>query len=122
MSTYRTIRVALFLASLMMCAGLAVAQTSSNSIKFSGPVQLPGLELPAGSYTFAVLANGRTVVVSNVDRHVLATLQVAPITRAARGDMIAMRPAVAGRSPEISALYSDGGRTGVEFLYPRPQK
>lgn len=122
MSTYRTIRAALCLASFMMFAGPAVAQTSSNSITFSGPVLLPGVELPAGSYTFAVIGSGRTVVVSDINRHVIATLQVTPITRSARGDMIAMRAAVAGRAPEISALYSGGGTTGVEFLYPRPQK
>jgi hypothetical protein len=92
------------------------AQTTNSIAKFSGPVQLPGVSLPAGSYTFALGRDRRTVAVSSAERHIV-TLPVMPITRAARGNIITMRPAVGTAAPEISALYAGGGREGVEFLY-----
>ena len=118
---YRLSRVVIGLVSLLMCAGAASAQTA-NAAKFSGPVQLPGVLLPAGSYTFTVAPDSRSVVVSDGDKHFVTTLQVAPITRAARGDIITMRSAVEGAAPEIVAVYSNGGTKGVQFLYRAVQK
>ena len=121
MRTYRIACAVLCLVTFLVCAGPAAAQTGSAA-KFSGPVQLPGVLLPAGSYTFALDRDGRSVVVSDADGHALATLIVVPITRLAAGDVITMRSAVRPAAPEVSALYPRGGRNGVEFLYPLRRK
>jgi hypothetical protein len=111
----------LCLVTVLLWPGIARAQTTSAA-NFSNAVQLPGVLLPAGSYAFAVSGDGRSVVVSNVEHQIVARLQVAPITRAAGGEVITMRPAVGTAAPEISALYTRGGTNGVEFLYSRVRK
>ena len=121
MQSYRISCAVLCLVTLMLCAGPVGAQTT-NVANFSGSVQIPGVLLPPGSYTFAISREGRTVVVSDAERHTVATLYVAPISRAAGGDIITMRPAVGTAPPKISALYTSGGKNGVEFLYGRAKK
>jgi hypothetical protein len=107
------------LASLLTYAGPAAAQsrTTSNAT-FNNPVQLPGLVLPAGQYTFSLAVNRRSVVVSDVNHRVVTTLIVQSITRAKRGDTFTVRSSAAG-SPEISEWYAGGGTTGVQFAYSR---
>jgi hypothetical protein len=121
MRTYRISCAVICLVAVLLCTGPAGAQTTSAA-SFTSPVQLPGVLLPAGSYAFAVTSDGRGVVVSDAERRIVARLQVAPITRAAGGEVITMRSAVGTAAPEISALYTSGGRNGVEFLYPRARK
>src|SRR5687768_8068176 len=121
MRTYRISCAVLCVVMFLLCAGPAGAQATSVAT-FSGPVQLPGVLLPAGDYTFAVTSDGRSVMVFDAKRRIVTTLQVAPVTRAAAGDIIAMRSAVGTAAPEISALYTGGGTKGVEFLYRRVQK
>jgi hypothetical protein len=111
----------LCLVTFLLGAGPASAQTTSAA-NFSGPVQLPGVLLPAGSYTFAVIRDGHGVTVADAERRIIATLQVVPISRAAAGDIITMREAVGTAAPEISGLYTSGGTRGVEFLYRRQTK
>jgi len=106
----------LCLATLVLFTEHGGAQATNSVAKFNGPVQLPGVSLPAGSYTFALSSDRRTVAVSSAERHIV-TLPVVPTTRAARGNIITLRPAVGTAAPEISALYAGGGREGVEFLY-----
>ena len=114
-------RVLLCAVGLLSFAGSATAQTT-NAVKFSGPVQLPSVLLPAGSYTFDVSGDGRTVVVSGVDRRVIGRFPVTPITRAADGEIVTTRVAAGTVPPEIAALYSSGGKTGVQFLYGKTTK
>ena len=121
MQTYRISCAVICLVTVLLRTGPADAQTT-NAASFSGPVQLPGMLLPAGSYAFAVTRDGRSVVVSDAEHHVVAKLEVAPITRAAGGEVLTMRAAVGNAAPEISALYTSGGTNGVEFLYSRVRK
>lgn len=122
MRTYPVSCVVFCLVTSLLCAARPAGAQSTNIANFSGPVQLPGVVLPAGSYTFAVTRDGRSVVVSDAERHVVTTQPVVPITRAAGGDIIVMRAAVGTAAPEISALYTNRGTTGVEFLYRRERK
>jgi hypothetical protein len=121
MQTYRISCVLICLVTVLLGTRPADAQTNSAAT-FSSPVQLPGVLLPAGSYAFAVTLDGRSVVVSDAAHRVVAKLEVAPITRAAVGEVITMRSAVGTAAPEISALYTSGGKNGVEFLYDRVRK
>ena len=121
MQTYRISCAVICLVTVLLGTGPADAQTT-NAANFSSPVQLPGVLLSAGSYAFAVTRDGRSVVVSDAEHRVVAKLEVAPITRAAGGEVITMRSAVGTAAPEISALYTSGGTNGVEFLYSRVRK
>jgi hypothetical protein len=111
----------LSLVTFLLFVGPADAQTTSV-VKFNSPVQLPGVSLASGNYTFAVTADARTVVVSNAKGQTVTVLQVLPITRAAAGDTVTMRAAVGTAAPEISALFEGGGTHGIEFVYRRQRK
>lgn len=116
-----TLRAVICLVSLLTVPSSVLAQHVTDTT-FSTPVQLPGVRLPAGKYQFSVTQDGRTVRVSGADGRNLATLPVIPITRSTPGNIVIMRPSVAGAPPEVSALYGSGGTTGVEFVYRREPK
>ncbi len=116
MRAYRISCAVLCLVGFLLSAGPAGAQTT-NVATFSGPVQLPGVLLPRGNYTFAVDRDRRNVVVSDAEHRVVTIAQVVPISRDAPGLTITMRPAVGTAAPEIAALYTSGGTDGVEFMY-----
>jgi len=78
--------------------------------------------LSAGSYDFAIERDGRGVVVSDANHRVVATLTGIPITRSTRGEIITMRPSVAGAPPEVLALFPNGGTAGIEFINRASQK
>jgi hypothetical protein len=118
MSRYvKTIGTLLCLVVFLTYASPVVAQREATNATFSGAVQLPGVLLPAGSYSFSRTSDGRNVVVSDADHRVIATLMVIPITRSKAGAVITLRPSVAGAAPEVSAFYSDGGTAGVAFVH-----
>ena len=108
-------------ASLAICGATLLAQRDTTAT-FASAVQLPGLLLPAGSYHFLLARDGRTVVVSSAEGRVLISLQVSPTTRSQGGPIVTLRPAVGDAAPEVSALYSNGGTTGVSFIYRPAQK
>jgi hypothetical protein len=109
---------AVFLLSIVVPAG-AQDSRQKSIVAFSAPVQLGDTLLAAGSYQFMHAAGGRSVVVFDTEGRVLASLNVFPITRAARGATMTLRPAKNGNAPEVEAWYSSGGKDGVEFPSPR---
>jgi hypothetical protein len=78
--------------------------------------------LSAGSYGFSVQRDGREIIVSDADHRVVTTLRGVPIKRSKRGEVITLRPSVAGAAPEVLALFPAGGTTGIEFISRGPQK
>jgi hypothetical protein len=118
----RSLSIALCLVSLLMAAGHAAAQSTTIDVTFSAPVQLPGVVLPAGSYHFALARDARSVVVSAADHRIVTTVAVMTTTRTQSGSLVTMRPSIDGAPPQVSALYSGGGTTGVEFLYANTKK
>jgi hypothetical protein len=96
-------------------------------LTFSGPVEMPGVTLPAGTYTFE-LAD------PNAARHVIRVSQketnkhiglfmAIPMDRPEPPEsnviMFAERPA--GSPQAVQAWFYPGDRTGEEFVYPRTQ-
>lgn len=117
MSNYvNSIGACLCLFSLLTYGEPVSAQRVTTNTTFSNPVQLPGVLLPAGNYQFAVASDRRSVVISDADHRIVATLMVVPVTRAQRGTVILMRPSIGGAAPEVTALYLDGGTNGFEFV------
>ena len=96
-------------------------------LTFSGPVQVPGVTLAAGTYTFklADLTGDRHVVqiFDKDEKKVYTTLLAIPDQRLAPSDkpvvMFAERPV--GAPQAIKAWFYPGETIGNEFVYPRSQ-
>ncbi len=128
MSHVKTASIVGWLTAIALMASSALAQTPANRktyFTFSGPVALPGITLPAGTYTFRLadsLANRHIVQVLDRDeRHIYRTLLAVPSQRAeAEGDPVVMfREAPANMAPPVRYWYYAGEKTGNEFVYPR---
>jgi hypothetical protein len=94
-------------------------------LTFSGPVQVPGATLPAGSYVFKLAdLNGNRHVVQVFDKDekkIIATLLAIPNDRLdATADPIVLfseRPA--GSPQAVKVWFYPGERIGNEFVYPK---
>jgi len=117
--------------TLAMTAGMAAAQTTppdrKTFVTFSGPVSLPGVTLPAGTYTFRIMD-------SNTDRHVVqifnqdgtklmtTLLAVAAQRLEPTGDpVITFKETASNRAPAVRYWYYAGDLAGNEFVYPKNQ-
>lgn len=96
-------------------------------LTFSGPVQIPGATLPAGSYTFEIANPDTTrhvIRVSQKDTNKpIALFMTIPNERLEAPDdnliMFAERPA--GSPQAIQVWFYPGDRVGEEFVYPKSQ-
>lgn len=94
-------------------------------LTFSGPVQIPGATLPAGSYVFklADLSGNRHVVqvFDKDEKKIIATLLAIPNERLEAADepvvMFSERPA--GSPQAVKVWFYPGNRIGNEFVYPK---
>jgi len=117
--------------TLAMTAGMAAAQTSpadrKTFVTFSGPVSVPGMTLPAGTYTFRIMD-------SNTDRHVVQVfnqdgsklmttlLAVAAQRLEPTGDpVITFKETASNHAPAVRYWYYAGDLAGNEFVYPKNQ-
>ena len=97
-----------------------------TKLTFSGPVQIPGHTLPAGTYTFKLAdTNDRHVVriSDKSDMKVIATLLAIPDQRLDPSDkpIVMFKETPAGTPPAIQAWFYPGSTIGDEFVYPRTQ-
>jgi len=94
-------------------------------LTFSGPVQIPGATLVAGSYVFklADLAGNRHVVqvFDKDEKKIIATLLAIPNDRLDPSDepvvLFSERPA--GSPQAVKVWFYPGNRIGNEFVYPK---
>ena len=111
--------------------GLAVSSSSiasslahqTNHLTFSGPVGLPGVTLPRGTYTFDVIDIDRRIVrVRNRDgSRVYFAGFTAIVDRPAgqRADrLVTLLETPRGVAPRIETWYPIGDSTGHRFIYP----
>jgi hypothetical protein len=112
--------------TMVAAPGVRADQWNKKTIlTFSGPVQVPGVTLPAGSYVFklADLSGNRHVVqvFDKDEKKVFATLLAIPNDRLDPPDdplvMFAERPA--GSPQAVKVWYYPGERIGNEFVYPK---
>jgi hypothetical protein len=96
--------------------------TTANRLTFGGPVALPGVVLPAGSYSFEVMDPvARIVSVWNRDR--TRVLFVGPTIETERPRTISAAQAIAfgeasvGAPQPIRVWYPVGRATGHQFIY-----
>jgi thiol:disulfide interchange protein len=96
-------------------------------LTFSGPVQLPGATLPAGSYVFKLAdLNGNRHVVQVFDKDeqkIFATLMAIPNERLEPADepLILFSERAAGSPQAVKVWFYPGERIGNEFVYPKSQ-
>jgi hypothetical protein len=96
-------------------------------LTFSGPVQIPGATLPAGSYVFKLAdipGNRHVVQVFDKDEKKLyTTLLAIPNERLEPSDepVVLFSERAAGSPQAVKVWFYPGNRIGNEFVYPKAQ-
>ena len=107
-----------------MASQVSATASHTNHLTFSKAVALPGVTLPAGSYTFEVvnpLTSGNAVLVTSRDR---SKVHFVGLTRRAQrpaampaSQSVTLGEASAGNPPPIRAWFPIGESSGHEFIY-----
>lgn len=124
----KAIRAALLVLGSIALLGVMAAQASTldkaTKVTFDQPVEVPGMVLPAGTYTFTIhpsLGSRNVVQIFNEDRTKLITtiLAIHNYRLEPTGETVikfAERPA---NTPQaLKAWFYPGFSHGVEFVYP----
>jgi hypothetical protein len=96
-------------------------------LTFSGPVQVPGATLPAGTYTFklADLSGNRHVVqiFDKAEKKIFTTILAIPDQRLEPSDkpVVMFAERAAGTPQAVKAWFYPGETIGNEFVYPKSQ-
>lgn len=118
-------------AAVAMTAGVLAAQgipsDRSTYVTVSGPVSLPGVTLPAGTYLFRLAdtqASRNVVQVFDKDRtKIFATIIAIAAERTEPSDeaVITFKETPSDRPPAVHYWYYAGEKSGQEFAYPKDQ-
>ena len=121
----------ILLAGLATLAVLPVASADEWSqrtvVTFSGPVEIPGQTLPAGTYVFKLAnssANRHIVQVFNKEeKHVFATILAIPSYRQRPSEktIIRFEERAAGEPQAVKAWFYPHKNYGHEFVYPKAE-
>ena len=96
-------------------------------LTFSGPVQIPGATLPAGSYVFKLAdipGNRHVVQVFDKDeKKIYTTMLAVPNQRMEASDkpIVLFSERASGSPQAVKVWYYPGDTIGNEFVYPRAQ-
>jgi hypothetical protein len=96
-------------------------------LTFSGPVQIPGATLPAGSYVFKLAdipGNRHLVQVFDKDeKHIYTTMLAVPNQRMEPADkpIVLFSERATGSPQAVKVWYYPGDTIGNEFVYPKSQ-
>lgn len=124
----KAIRAALLMLGIVALLGVMAVQASTldkaTKVTFDQPVEVPGMVLPAGTYTFTIhpsLGSRNIVQIFNEDRTKLVTtiLAIHNYRLEPTGETViefAERPA--DRPQAVKAWFYPGFNHGVEFVYP----
>jgi len=114
--------------SIAIAPGARADEWNKKTIlTFSGPVQIPGATLPAGSYVFklADIAGNRHVVqvFDKDEKKIYTTLLAVPNQRAEPADkpIILFSERATGSPQAVKVWYYPGESIGNEFVYPKTQ-
>ncbi|MEO8027329.1 MAG: hypothetical protein ABI823_12690 [Bryobacteraceae bacterium] len=124
-------------ARLASCALLAASLSTvawadqwdkKTYVTFSGPVEIPGKVLSAGTYTFRLVdsSSDRNIVQISNERqdHVYATILAIPKIRLNTPEktIFTFYESHVGQPPPIKAWFYPGDNTGREFAYPKTRE
>ena len=96
-------------------------------LTFSGPVQVPGMTLPAGKYVFKLLdsTSDRFVVqiFNDSEQHLYTTLLAIPNLHLTTPDktVITFYEAPSGQAQPLKAWFYPGDNYGRQFVYPKSE-
>lgn len=135
MKRFTSIAAAVFTAAFLTAATTASAQDSNVSqrtyLTFSGPVQMPGVTLPAGKYVFRLADTALHNVMQVFDgeeKHIIGQWFFVPANRTseeqgqANGKPVVMfREMPEGMTPAVHYFFYPTDLTGKEFIYPKDQ-
>jgi hypothetical protein len=135
MKRFTSIAAAVFTAAFLTAATSASAQDSNVNqrtfLTFSGPVQMPGVTLPAGKYVFRLADTSLHNVMQVFDgeeKHIIGQWFFVPANRTekeqsdANGKPVVMfREMPEGMTPAVHFFYYPTDLTGKEFIYPKDQ-
>ncbi len=135
MKRFTSIAAAVFTAAFLTAATSASAQDSNINqrtfLTFSGPVQMPGVTLPAGKYVFRLADTSLHNVMQVFDgdeKQIIGQWFFVPKNRtteaanAANGKPVVMfREMPEGMTPAIQYYFYPTDLTGKEFIYPKAQ-
>jgi hypothetical protein len=128
MRSIRTLGCVFALATLVAVGARADENDRLTYLTFSGPVQLPGVTLAAGTYTFklADLSGGRHVVhvmTKEESPKLITTLMTIPNQRLepVKDTYIMFQERPAGMPQAMQAWFYPGRSIGEEFIYPKSQ-
>jgi hypothetical protein len=126
MRVLKAICCAAMLTAVLAPGARADEYDKKTILTFSGPVQIPGKTLPAGTYVFKLADTSNRHIVRVFDKgekRIIATLMAVPNQRMTVTDkpvvMFSERPA--GSPQAIKVWYYPGEATGNEFIYPKRQ-
>jgi hypothetical protein len=123
--TCGTVALAALLASPAGAQDTQAESTKLTQITFSGPIEVPGVTLPAGTYTFLTPDPGDHIVqIFDKDRSkIYATIITLPNDRLTAADqtvvMFGERPT--GIPQAIKVWFYPGNPVGEEFIYPEAE-
>jgi len=130
MKRMTTIATVLFLAVLAVLSTRVAAQDSNTQersfLTFSAPVELPGVTLPAGTYTFRLADTPSRNVVQVLSRDEKEMMGQWTFVQAERPDVsndtvIMFKENREGQTAAVQFWYYPGERIGKEFIYPKDQ-
>jgi hypothetical protein len=127
MRVLKAVCCAAALTALLAPGARADEWNKKTFLTFSGPVQVPGVTLPAGTYTFklADLTGNRHVVqvFDKEEKKIFTTILAIPNQRLEPSDkpvvLFSERPA--GSPQAVKVWYYPGETIGNEFVYPKTQ-
>lgn len=127
MRVLRVLCCALAFAAIVAPGARADEHDKLTYFTFSGPVQIPGHTLPAGTYMFKLAdspSNRHIVQVFTKDRSKLyATILAIPDQRLDPADkpVVMFKETPAGSPSAVRAWFYPGNTIGDEFVYPKQQ-
>ena len=115
---------AIALLALAAAAPSRAALGPGDRLTFSGPVALPGVVLPAGSYTFEIANPDSSLRVVRVTRRDTGRVYFAGFTRMIprpvdlpADQLISLGEAPRGEAVPINVWYPSGRSQGHQFIY-----
>jgi len=123
------IATALAVALVGAFSSTTLAQTDTRDrtfLTFSGPVEMPGVRLDAGTYVFKLADTPSRNVVQVWDRDEKKMIGHWLFVQADRPEVsndtvVMFRETAAGQTPAVQFWYYPGEKTGKEFVYPKDQ-
>ena len=125
--TVLTLAISLGLVGGMSRCVLADEWDQKTIVTFSGPVEIPGQVLPAGTYVFKLAdsQSDRNIVqvFSKDQRHLYGTFLAIPDERLrpAGKTIVTFDERAAGAPEAVKAWFYPGDQYGHEFVYPKPR-